>query len=410
MRILFVATRFPYPPERGDRLTVLQMLRAFSVRHRVHLACFTAGDEPPEAFDAVRAACEAVTTVPLSPTRSWLQASLGVFSRTPSQVTYYHSPRMHAVVRRLAETERFDAAIVHAIRAAPLVRGVPLPMKVLLQSDSVGLVLGRSVPFAPWWKRGLIRWERWRADRETVAATRAFDETWMLSAADQRDIVDRGGVRVALVPHGVDERLFEVVNAPGSAPRVMFLGNLSVPHNVDAAAFAAEAVWPHVLRRAPDARLLIVGGDAVPRVVRLGEREGVQVVGRVADLAEVWARVHVLLAPLRFSTGIQNKILEAMAAGVPVVTTPAAATAIEAVSGEHLLTAESEADLAAAVLRLLDEPELARRLAVAARAHVRARFSWQTPVSRLEDLVARAAAARAPERGAELSSARSPAG
>jgi polysaccharide biosynthesis protein PslH len=388
VRLLFLATRFPFPPERGDRLTNLQLLRAFSAKHRVTFACLTEGEDTAEGMAQLEALCERVITVPLPKARSWLQAWLGLCSSVPSQVSFYRSRRMREIIRGLLRDERYDAVIVHAIRGAPFVMGSGHPVMVMFQGDSVGIVLGRSIPFAPWWKRPGIRWERYRVDRYTVRCTRAFRETWMLSAQDQRDIVERGGVHVALVPHGVDERLFDVVPRPESAPRAVFLGNLSVPHNVDAARFAAREVLPLLRRARPDARLAIVGADATAEVAKLGELPGVDVLGRVPDLATVWERAHLLLAPLRFSTGIQNKVLEAMAAGVPVVTTPPVAQAIGAVAGEHLLTAETPADLAAAAAAVLGDPARSAAMAARAREHVRALFTWDLPVRRLERLVA----------------------
>src|SRR5262249_10370453 len=156
---------------------------------------------------------------------------------------------------------------------------------------------------------------------------------------DLEDMRRLGGERLEYLPHGVDERLFDLTPAPSPEPRVMFLGNLGVPHNVDACVFAARDIWPLVRSEHPDGKLLLVGADPPPAVQRLAELPGVEVTGFVPDVLPVWRSAHVLLAPLRFSTGIQNKLLEAMAAGVPVVTTSQAAEAIGARHGEHVLVA-----------------------------------------------------------------------
>jgi glycosyltransferase involved in cell wall biosynthesis len=181
--------------------------------------------------------------------------------------------------------------------------------------------------------------------------------------------------------------LFDLVRAPHADPRVMFLGNLSVPHNIDAAEYSAREIWPRVTAAGARGRLLLAGADPTPAVRRLARPGVVEVTGRVPDLTDLWRSVHVLLAPLRFSTGIQNKVLEAMAAGVPVVTTPPVAEAIGARGGEHLLIAADTAGLAAAVDATLRDPSGANARAALAREHVRAHFSWDTPVRRLEQLV-----------------------
>ena len=388
MNIALLTPRLPYPPDRGDRLTVFNLLRALAPRHRVTLFTFTDGTEPPRARERVAAHCASLETIHLPRILSWLQAWFGIASPLPSQVSYYRSSAMRDRVRARVSADRFDLIVNHTIRMAPFSCGLPHPRKVLILGDALGMALGRSLPFEPWWKRPGIRWERHRVDRFEAGISRHYLETWAISPDDRDDLIRIGCVNVVLVQHGVDERLFDVVREPQAGPRVLFLGNLSVPHNVDAALFAAREVWPHIRRTFPQARLVLAGADPVPAVRQLAALEGVEVTGTVADLMPVWARADVLLAPLRFSTGIQNKVLEAMAAGVPVVTTPAVAGAIDARDGEQLRVAEGAAGLARAVCETLEDTMAARGLAGRARDHVRARFSSGGYVDRLEKVVA----------------------
>jgi glycosyltransferase involved in cell wall biosynthesis len=352
----------------------------------VTLASFVDGHEPAEAHSRVAALCERVVTVPLSRAASWAQAWTALASATPSQVAFYRSARMRETIRALAAES--DALIAHSIRVAPATPNDAPALRVLFQGDAVGLVLARSAPFAPPWKRPGLRWESARADRYLAACTRRFAETWVLSPVDRDHLVARGGVRVECVPHGVDERLFAVAPQPSPTPLAVFVGNLSVPHNVDAAIFAAREIWPAVRAALPEARLVLAGADPAPAVRALADLPGAEVAGFVPDLAALWSRAGVLLAPLRFSAGIQNKALEAMAAGVPVVTVPAVALALDATPGEHLLVAETAPDLAAATVATLRDPAAARERAARARAFVRERFRWGAAVERLESLAA----------------------
>jgi polysaccharide biosynthesis protein PslH len=184
----------------------------------------------------------------------------------------------------------------------------------------------------------------------------------------------------------VDERLFAVEPARASEPRLMFLGNLSVPHNVDAAVYAAREVLPRVRAVRPDATLWLVGAAPRPEVQALAEAPGVTVTGALPDLAPVLAAAHVMVAPLRFSSGIQNKVLEAMAAGLPVVTTSGVAGGVP--GSEGLLRAADDADgLSREVLALLADPAAAAAQAERARAHARAHFSWDALARELERVV-----------------------
>jgi glycosyltransferase involved in cell wall biosynthesis len=283
---------------------------------------------------------------------------------------------------------------------APYVAKIDHPAKILWLADSLGLALGRSMAFAPKWRAPGIAWERSRVDRFTARMSRRFNESWAISPADVADLDRIGCANLELVTHGVDERLYGVRRGSGPSPHVVFLGNLSVPHNVDAACYAAREVWPAIRAGIPEARLSLVGADPVPAVRNTEEVAGVTVTGPLPDLLDMWAGADVMLAPLRFSTGIQNKVLEAMAAGVPVVTTPSVAEAIGVRDREHLRTARDARGLAAAVVESIRDPEASRNMARLAREHVRTHFSWETVVKRLEQVAMRPGitpAARAPD-------------
>ncbi len=389
MRILYLSSRFPYPPNRGDRLTGYHLIRTMARRHAVTLVSFVDGSEPDEAAAVLSRWCEWVETVHLSAARSWLQAWLGLFSRTPSQVAYYRSKEMEARVRRVAGEGRFDAVFVQLYRMGQFARALDHPKKVLFYPDSFSLNLRRSSRFAPAWRAPGIEWEAARVERYEAEISRDFAESWMLSPEDARELERQGGQRVAVVRHGVDESLFDLTREP-EANAAVFLGNLSVPHNVDGARHAALAVWPLVRRELADARLRIVGADAVPSVTALNDAPGVEVAGFVPDLGAIWKHAGLMLAALRYATGIQNKVLEAMAAGVPVVATPGVAAALDALDGVHLRVGDTERALADAVVETIRDPSAAAARAERARAHVREHFSWEDPVRRLERLVAAA--------------------
>ena len=385
MRVLYVSARFPWPPDRGDRLTGHALLRALAARHEVTLLSYVDGHEPPDAFEALRALGVRVETVHLSRRRSWAQAWLGLLSSRPSQVAYYDSTAMQRRARELV-AEGADAVFVQLFRMAPALEGVSHPARVLFLGDSLAMNLERSRRMRPWWMRPGIAWERRRVAAYEVEAAHAFREAWVVSPVDRDDLHARGAHNVRLVPHGVDERLFAVEPARASEPRLMFLGNLSVPHNVDAAVYAAREVLPRVRAVRPDATLWLVGAAPSPEVQALAELPGVTVTGALPDLAPVLAAAHVMVAPLRFSSGIQNKVLEAMAAGLPVVTTSGVAGGVP--GSEGLLRAADDADgLAREVLALLADPAAAAAQAERARAHARAHFSWDALARELERVV-----------------------
>lgn len=385
MKVLYVSARFPWPPDRGDRLTGFALLRSLARRHEVTLLSYVDGHEPPDAIEALRAIGVRVETVHLSRARSWLQAWLGVLSSEPSQVAFYRSADMDARARALL-AEDPDAVFVQLFRMAPAVAGLAHPAKVLFMGDSIAMHLSRSRLRRPAWQRLGIDWERRRVAGHEVASARAFREAWVVSPVDRDDLVARGAHNVRVVPHGVEESLFDVVPGRASTPRLMFLGNLSVPHNVDAAVYAAREVLPRVRAVRPDVELWLVGASPSPAVRALAALPGVRVTGAVPDLTPILAAARVMLAPLRFSSGIQNKVLEAMAAGLPVVTTTPVTEGLP--EARDLVRAADDADgLARETLALLADPAGAEALATRARAFARERFSWDALAAELERVV-----------------------
>jgi len=299
-------------------------------------------------------------------------------------VAFYRSERMRAVAAKLVERDQPDVIFVQLFRMAPVLAGLSHPATVLFLGDSIALNLSRALHYeAPWKQPGII-WERHRVAAYEVAAALRFREAWVVSSVDRDDLVARGASNTRLVPHGVNERWFSITPARSGVPRVMFLGNLSVPHNADAAVFAAREVFPEIRRVRPDVELWLAGAAPRSDVRALGSLPGVTVTGSVPDLAPLWAATHVMLAPLRFSSGIQNKILEAMAAGVPVVTTPGAAAGVGALANELMRVAPNAVGLAGETAWLLAHPAEAQELAERARAHAHAHFSWQALGRELE--------------------------
>jgi len=388
MRVLFLAARFPFPPDRGDRISSHHFIRALSRHHQVTLAAFVDGTEPPGVVEAMQPLCERIEPVLLPRGVSWRQAFLGLASGRPSQVSYYDSQRMHERVHAVVGEHRPHAIVAHLFRMAPFVADLAHPVKVQFMADSLRLSLNRSLPFHAWWKRPGLTWEAHRVGHFEPHIAGAFRENWVLSDVDKHDLEIRGAPRVRMVRQGVDETLFDLELVTPPAPRVLFLGNLSVPHNIDAVHQLVRHIWPRVRAARPEATLEVAGADPVASLLSLDGRDGITVPGALPDLRPVWQRASVMVAPLRFSAGIQNKILEAMAAGVPVVTTPAAAEAILAVHGTHLRVASDDAGLAAATIDALAQGEEGRAVRLAAREHVRTHFSWQALVHRLEELVA----------------------
>jgi glycosyltransferase involved in cell wall biosynthesis len=171
------------------------------------------------------------------------------------------------------------------------------------------------------------------------------------------------------------------------APRLLFTGNLRVPHNVDAAILLATRILPRVIAEIPGATLHIAGADPSPKVAALAG-PSVTIHGHVPDLFELLRTGDVFVAPMRFVAGLQNKVIEALAAGVPVVTTPIVNRGLGGTSGVHVLLASDPIEAAEAIVRIVRDPVLAQALAREGRRFVSERFRWELVLERFSGISA----------------------
>jgi len=197
-------------------------------------------------------------------------------------------------------------------------------------------------------------------------------------------------LRITVIPYGVDVAAFRPPEIETERRGLLFTGYYSDEQNRDAVLWFLRHVWPHVVARRPDTTFHVVGPDPTPAMRAMGEIDlRVRVTNRVPDVRPYLHRAAVFVCPVRMGSGMRGKILEAMAAGTPVVTTSVGAEGIPAVPGENCFVADDPVVMANHIEWLLADEGLRRRLAENARRVVAERFSWDYTISRLEETLER---------------------
>ncbi len=239
-----------------------------------------------------------------------------------------------------------------------------------------------------WWTRAWLRHQARGLRRMEARAARQCDLVFAVSDIEASHFRGLGAPNVETVPNGVDcPTLLDLPAGRTGAPVILFLGSLSWPPNVSAVSFLATSVFPAVRARIPEARLAIVGRDPSAEVSRL-QGPGVEVIGPVPDVKPVLARASVLAVPLDAGGGTRLKILEAFAAGLPVVSTPIGADGLHAIPDRHFVEAERPA-FAAALAELLTNPARGKRLAADARRLAVERYDWTRIGDQAADAIVR---------------------
>jgi len=367
-------------------------LETLAEDHELTLLSFAESAEQRDCARQLDAICREVRVVTRGQATSLCTTLLHFWRRLPLQVLYYRSREMlRLVVEALAE-DRFDAAYVHLFRMAPYVRSGDLPYRIVDLTDVISSEVARSLPYRPLPSRAVWAVEQRRIARFEREVANGGDEVWLISQAERERLIEIAPhAHVQVVPNGVDLDTFHPLDVPEDPLRIVFSGHMGVFHNVDAAVRLAEVILPVIRCSVSDCRLRIVGASPCARVRRLASLVGVDVTGFVPDLNRELNRAAVFVAPLRFSAGVQNKVLEAMAAGRPVVTTGDVAAGVGATADRHLLVGGSSGEIANQVASLLADAERRRALGTAARAFVAREFSWRVVADRaraIADLVA----------------------
>jgi glycosyltransferase involved in cell wall biosynthesis len=301
--------------------------------------------------------------------------------RRPVQTLLYARRRAAARVQGLIAAGSFDvvhAQLVRTLAYLPAER----PRVVVDLIDALSRNLARRARLEGALRGRVLAWEAARLARAEAELLGRGTPCLVVSEGERAALPARGDVRV--VPNGVDTAAFPFDGRARPAARLVFGGNLGYFPNVDAAGWLARDVLPRIRTELPTAELCLVGARPARAVQALGTAAGVTVTGAVPAMAPELAKATVAVIPLRGGSGLQNKVLEAMAVGTPVVATPLATAGLDVTPGEHLLVAEDAAGLAAATLALCRDPARARAMAHAARALVEARYRWEASAAAVE--------------------------
>ncbi|TDN38133.1 glycosyltransferase [Hymenobacter sp. UV11] len=390
MKLLVLLSRFPYPLDKGDKLRAYHQLRYLAGRG--HDVCLLAlSDEPVSAagLAAVRPLCRGGLHLHrlgrLGRGRGLVRA-LATAGR-PLQVGYFYEAAAQRLVDKLLADFRPDHVYCQLIRMAEYLRThagrVPMTLDYM---DVFSAGVARRVATAPAWQRPVLALEARRLAAYEAAAWGWFGHHTIISDQDRQLIAHPQNEAITIVSNGIDFTHFQPqLNAP-KPHDLLFCGNMGYHPNVDAACWLAEEILPLVQRRHPSASLLVAGTTPTPRVLALARRPGVGVSGWLPDIRTAYAGARVFVAPMRVGTGLQNKLLEAMAMQLPCVTTPLAHNALGGTPGQHLLVADSAPALADALADLLADPAGAARLAAAGRTFVAETYDWAAVTAQLENL------------------------
>lgn len=388
MRILYVCHRFPFPPARGGKIRPFNMIRHLSRNHEVVVASLARSPEEAEAGRGIAAYCSDFIIGEVTAPVAWARMIARLPTPGPSSMGYFYVPALGQQIEARLRQERFDLIFVHCSSVAPYVSRVTGIPKILDFGDMDSqkwLMYRHFKPFP-------LSFGYWLEGSKMAAAEKALARQFDLcTCTTKAELEALRSLRVSTpcdwFPNGVDHDYFAPSTDPYDPDAISFIGRMDYFPNQQAMLFFCEQVLPLVRQQRPAATLTIIGAEPSAEIRRLGGRDGVTVTGTVDDVRDLVRRSAANVAPLTIARGTQNKILECMAMGVPVVTSPQAAGGVDAVTGEHLLVAHSPQDYAEKLLMLMQDPAARRRLAEAGRVRVETHHSWAASMAKLDRII-----------------------
>jgi polysaccharide biosynthesis protein PslH len=376
VRILICANEAPLPPTNGFRLHVSELLKALRADHQVRLLAFLTPDQeqPSTADPHMR-----LVPGPASTLLTRLLALLRSVLRGHPLGLDELAARMRDAFREELDAFRPDVVHVTSGRLAGLgvhLQGYP---SVLAALDALYLHREAEARLATGLRRRLLLADAARLRRFESTAYRRFGQVVTVSEADRRALESLDpSLRIVVIPNGVDADAFgRDMGRVRDPNRVLFTGVMSYAPNVTAAEFLARQVFPLVRRAVSSARLTIVGRAPTARVRALAGVDGVEVTGEVPRMTPWLSGSRVYACPMLSGTGIKNKLLEALASGLPCVVTPLALQGLTVVPGRHVLVGSDEHELASHLVHLLMDDDAAQALGEAGRDYVVSHHSWE---------------------------------
>ncbi len=383
-RLLIASSRFPYPTLGGDKVFIANVAKALEGRYRLTLLCMceTREELTREVPDSPY---ESIHRIYLPKWRSVVRAAAAMPTNTPMQLEYYRSPEFQAKLSELAP--QHDAILAHLIRTGHHLRGIESIPKILLMADAISLNYRRiqSLPESYCWKTHVYAIEQHRLWEYERGVFDRFSQVWLHSDPDREFLGVKPSENIRILPMGIDLNEFHF--GPRAGNFVIFIGNMSSVQNQDACFYFIEQILPH-LRKEADIRFRIVGNAPDKIRKRLSCYQHVETTGRVDRIEDHVEGGFCGICPIRAGAGVQNKILNYFALGLPCVTSQVGFEGLTAMAGRDLLVYDQPAQAARQILALFKDETLRSGIAQRARCLVERHYSWTSLHAQIREDVA----------------------
>ena len=382
-KILIISSRVPYPTIGGDRSRVYHIAQVLAGKYRVDLLAVNERKIAREELEPLKGIFNNLILFDFGLGSIKINAGRNILSSRPMQVTGYYFKEIRRWIKQ--HYKEYQLLYVNHIRMAEYVRGLPCK-KVLDFHDAISMNYKDAQKKANRFWRAFYLIEGRKLLPYEVATLRNFDKYFITSKVDRDYLLARAPVHtnIEVIPMGVNQQALErAASGEKEENWLAFLGKMDYQPNEDAALHFAKDIFPLLQQEDKKLKFVIIGAYPTRRVRALARINGIEVTGFVDDPYELLGRAKVVVAPMRFGAGIQNKVLEAMALRKPVVTTSNGAQGIAGRDGRHFIVADSPEETIREVLLLLNDERRRGEIGRNARALIEKEYTWDVVGAKL---------------------------
>jgi len=402
MKILFLAHRIPYPPDKGDKIRSFNEIKYLSQNHEIHLACLADDLNDLKYTKNLKEYCKIVNIIPLKLKTAKFKTIFSLLNKKPLSVSYFYSKRLQKIINHLLSTNNYDAIICFSSSMAEYIfqsTNQLINQSTKLIMDFVDIDSDKWKQYAEYTKwpfSWIYKLESKRLAQYEKKVAQIFHYSIFVSKKEAKLFyMQNPDIRnILAIPNGVDFDYFNPNQLPTNNqrlttnyPMLLFTGAMDYYANVDGVIWFCKKIFPYLIKKYPKLKFYIVGRNPTPSIKKLSN-PNIIITGYVEDIRPYYQKATIYIAPLRIARGIQNKILEAMAMAKPVVSTSKAFEGIEATPNKDLLLADSEKEFIEKITGLLQNPEKRESLGISARQTVEKNYSWQYNLRILEEILA----------------------
>ncbi len=386
LHLLVITSRIPFPIEKGDKLRVFYQLKYLSKFHRISLVSLCENQsEIDKAKSVLSEYCESMSFYILPKWKRYINLPFGLLNNLPFSVQYFYHSGIAKKIKKHILNLNPDHIYCQLIRTAPYVRKLPFS-KTIDYMDSFSLGAKRRANESPFFSKVLMKIEAGLLANYESEVFNDFNAHSIISDQDKMSLKILSKEKITVIPNGVDTSFFYPNESVEKKYDLLLCGNMGYYPNI-LAAKVLYSLLDEIKIKYPDLKVLIAGARPHPSVRAMDGKKGITVSGWMDDIREAYWSSRINIAPIFTGSGLQNKMLEAMACGLPCLTTEVVADSIGGLDGKHYSVAADESELVVKLEELLSDAVLAKRLGGGGFDLVNSKFSWSSSVDDLNKII-----------------------